>query len=106
MPAPLNAVAVAADGEIVTGAANGSVYFLSPTGERTGEIAGAGIPIIAVALSPDGKRVAAAGIRGAVSLSIATVTRSQALWWVPDCRSGPAIFLADNSPCSRGAATA
>ena len=66
MPAPLNTVAVADDGEIVTGAANGSVYFLSAAGERTGEVAGAGVPIIALALSPDNKWVAAAGIRGAV----------------------------------------
>ena len=96
MPAPLNAVAVAADGEIVTGAANGSVYFLSPTGERTGEIAGAGIPIIAVALSPDGKRVAAAGIRGAVSI-IDRDSHSLAGTLVgPGLPVWSAIFLADN----------
>jgi cytochrome c len=66
LPAPLNTVAVAADGEIMAGAANGSVYFLSPKGERLGEIAGDGVPVMALALSPDGKRIAAAGIRGTV----------------------------------------
>ena len=33
LPTPLNAVAVAPDGEILASGANGKVYFLSPTGE-------------------------------------------------------------------------
>ena len=38
LPTPLNAVAVARDGEIVAGGADGRVFFLSPTGEPRGEI--------------------------------------------------------------------
>ena len=34
LPAPLNAVAVAPDGEIVTAGADGKVYFVSSSGER------------------------------------------------------------------------
>jgi cytochrome c len=68
LPAPLNAVAVAPDGEIVTGGADGRVYFLGPAGERRGEVAVAETPIISVAVSPDGTLVAAAGIRGSVGI--------------------------------------
>jgi cytochrome c len=64
LPAPLNAVAAAGDGEIVTGAADGRVYFLSPSGQRSGEAGAADAPITALGLSPDGRWVAAASIRG------------------------------------------
>jgi cytochrome c len=64
LPAPLNAVAVAGDGEVLTGAADGRVYFISPTGQRTGAVAGADLPITALALSPDGKWVATASMQG------------------------------------------
>jgi cytochrome c len=68
LPSPLNTVAVALDGEIVTAGADGKVYLLSATGQLRDEIAAAQTPIIAVALSGDGKRVAAAGIRGSVAI--------------------------------------
>jgi cytochrome c len=72
LPTPLNSVAVASDGEIVAGGADGTVYVLNPAGELLGEVAGdpeAGPdPVIAVALSPDGSLIAAAGIRGAVTI--------------------------------------
>ncbi|MDQ2954927.1 MAG: hypothetical protein M3R18_08350, partial [Pseudomonadota bacterium] len=63
---PLNAVAVAPNGEIVAAGADGKVFFLSPQGLTRGEAEGAGTPIIALAISGDGKYVAAAGIRGSV----------------------------------------
>lgn len=65
---PLNSVAVAPDGEIAAGGADGKVYFYSATGEARGIAEAAPTPIIAVAVSPDGKRVAAAGIRGSVAI--------------------------------------
>ena len=68
LPTPLNTVAVALDGEIVTAGADGKVYVLSATGEFNGEIEAAQTPIIAVALSPDGRLIAAAGIRGSVAI--------------------------------------
>src|SRR6266545_3521427 len=37
LPTPLNTVAVAPDGEIVTAGADGKVYFLSGAGELKGE---------------------------------------------------------------------
>jgi len=68
LPTPLNSVAVASDGEIVAGGADGKVYFLSPSGELRGELAAGSTPLIAVAVSPDGALVAAAGIRGSVAV--------------------------------------
>jgi cytochrome c len=68
LPSPLNAVAVARDGEIAAGGADGRVFFLSPAGERRGEVAAAETPIIAIAVSGDGALIAAAGIRGSVAI--------------------------------------
>jgi cytochrome c len=68
LPAPLNAVAIAPDGVIVTAGADGKVYFLSPQGDVRGEVQASPTPVIALAISPDGKLVAAAGIRGSVSI--------------------------------------
>jgi cytochrome c len=68
LPSPLNTVAVAPDGEIITAGADGNVYFLSPSGERRGKVAAQETPIIAIAVSPDGWRIAAAGIRGSVAI--------------------------------------
>jgi cytochrome c len=68
LPTPLNTVAVAPDGEIVTAGADGKVYFLTAGGQVKGEVEIGTVPVIAVATSPDGKRVAAAGIRGSVAI--------------------------------------
>jgi cytochrome c len=68
LPSALNAVAVAQDGEIVTSGANGRVYFVSATGENTGEVEVGETPVISLAISPDGTLVAAAGIRGSVAV--------------------------------------
>ena len=68
LPAPLNTVAVSPDGEIVTAGADGKVYVLAATGELKSEIEAAQTPIIAVALSVDGRLIAAAGIRGSVAI--------------------------------------
>jgi cytochrome c len=68
LPTPLNTVAVAPDGEIVTAGADGKIYVLSGAGELKGEIEAAPTPIIAVAISGDGKLIAAAGIRGSVAI--------------------------------------
>jgi cytochrome c len=68
LPTALNAVAVVADGEIVTAGADGKVYLLSGAGKLEAEVEAAQAPIIAVALSDDGRLIAAAGIRGSVAV--------------------------------------
>ena len=65
---PLTSVAVAPDGEIVAGGADGKVYFFSAQGEARGELQASATPIIAVTASRDGALVAAAGIRGSVAV--------------------------------------
>ncbi|MEA2906657.1 MAG: cytochrome c [Alphaproteobacteria bacterium] len=68
LPAPLNAVAVAPDGEIVAAGADGKVYVLSAAGELRGDVEAGPAPIVALAVSGDGRLVAAAGIRGSVAI--------------------------------------
>jgi len=67
LPTPLNTVAVARD-EIFSAGADGKVYVLSSAGELRGDIVAQTTPIIAVAASPDGALIAAAGIRGSVAI--------------------------------------
>ena len=96
LPTPLNAVAVAADGEIVTGGADGKIYFVSPSGELRGAVAAAETPIIAIALSRDGALIAAAGVRGSVAIidrRTRTVTRTLV---GPGLPVWSAVFLPDN----------
>lgn len=65
---PLNALAVATDGEIVTGGGDGKLYFFSSTGEARGVLEVSPTPLISIAVSPDGKLIAAASIRGSVAI--------------------------------------
>lgn len=68
LPSPLNAVVIAPDGEIVTAGADGKVYFVASNGKVRGAVAASQTPVIALAISNDGQRIAAAGIRGSVAI--------------------------------------
>jgi cytochrome c len=68
LPTPLNAVAVAPDGEIVAAGADRNVWFLSPNGDKRESVDAGETPIISVAVSGDGALVAAAGVRGSVGI--------------------------------------
>ena len=68
LPTPLNTVAIARDGEIVTGGADGKIYFLTPGGAIAGDVEIGSTPIISAAVSPNSALVAAAGIRGSVGI--------------------------------------
>jgi cytochrome c len=68
LPTPLNSVAVAPDGRMVTAGATGKVYFLSAAGEIEGEIRAAEVPVIALAVAGDGRLVAAATTRGGIAI--------------------------------------
>jgi len=102
LPAPLNTVAVAVDGEILTGAADGRVYFISPSGQHKGQVRAADAPISALALAPNGRWVAAASIRG----DIVVIERPNRA--VERTLAGPglpvwsATFLTDNSTLLTG----
>jgi cytochrome c len=68
LPTPLNKVAVATDGQLMAAGADGKVYFLSPSGDVIATVEAGPAPIISLAISRDGKLVAAAGIRGSVAI--------------------------------------
>jgi cytochrome c len=68
LPSPINAVAVTRDNEIVAGSADGRLFFLSPDGKLLAEIDVTSGPIISLAASADGTLLAAAGIRGSVTV--------------------------------------
>ncbi|WBL81547.1 c-type cytochrome [Bradyrhizobium xenonodulans] len=68
LPAPLNTVVIAPDGEIVAGGADGMLRVLTTDGEPAGEVAAGPSPIVALALSDDGVLIAAAGIAGTVAI--------------------------------------
>ncbi|MGY4625546.1 c-type cytochrome [Bradyrhizobium sp. USDA 4486] len=68
MPAPLNALAIAPDGEIVTGAADGKLRMMTADGKENGEVMVAVRPIVALAISPDGVLIAAGAVDGSVAI--------------------------------------
>jgi cytochrome c len=65
LPAPQNALAVAPDGEIATAGADGVLRFLTLSGVREAEIQIDTASLTALAISRDGRFVAAAGLSGA-----------------------------------------
>ena len=102
LPTPLNSVAVARDGEIVAGGADGRVFFVAPNGEVRGELDSGQVPIISIALSPDGTLAAAAGIRGSVAI-IDRRSRAVARTLVgPGLPVWAAAFLPDNQTLITG----
>lgn len=68
LPAPLNAVVVAGDDEVITAGADGKIYFLTRDGKLSGDLALGPLPLVSLALSRDGTLIAAADIRGAVAI--------------------------------------
>jgi cytochrome c len=65
---PLNAVAIAPDGEIVTAGAGGRLHFLTMEGRESGEVQVGQAPVVALAISPDATLIAAAGVGGVVAV--------------------------------------
>lgn len=65
---PIAGLAVARDGTLVVGGVDGLLLFFAADGTPLGDARAGDTPIVALALSPDGKRLAAAGIRGSVAL--------------------------------------
>ena len=66
--APLSALLVAPDGEIVTGAADGRLRFIGPDGKPRGDVTVSETPLSSMALSRDGRLLAAAGFRGTLAI--------------------------------------
>ena len=58
LPSPLNAGAIAPDGEVVTGGADGKVRFLTSGAGEAGEVQSSPTPIVALAITRDGTLIA------------------------------------------------
>ena len=93
---PLNAVAVAPGGTIVTAGATGKVYFLSAAGKPEGEVDATEAPIIGLAVSGDGKLAAASSVRGAVAIIDLPGRTVERLLVGPGLPAWSAVFLPDN----------
>jgi cytochrome c len=96
LPTPLNSVAITSGGDIVTAGANGKVFFLSATGEIEGEVEAAGVPIIALTLSGDGKLIAASNVRGAVAIIDRASRKLEHTLVGPGLPAWSVAFLPDN----------
>lgn len=64
---PVTALVVAPDGELILAGADGQLRFSRP-GEAIAEIEVETIPLASLALSPDGKLIATAGLRGGIAI--------------------------------------
>ncbi len=104
IPTPLNAVAVARDGEIVAAGADGKLYFLSARGDVAASTEVARTPVLTLALSPDASLIAAVAIGSPVAIvrradrtRLRTVLGSGVPMW-------SAAFLPDNRTVLAGGA--
>jgi cytochrome c len=99
---PLNAVAVAPDGEIATAGADGKLRFLTTAGQESGEVQASQAPVVALVVSPDSTLIAAAGVGGAVTV-IDRKTRSIARTLAdPGSPVWSVAFLPDNATLLTG----
>lgn len=67
MPSPVNALAVAQDGEIAAAGADSTVRFLKEDGAIRASVDLGTNPVIGLAWAPDGRRIAAATVGGTVA---------------------------------------
>jgi cytochrome c len=68
LPTPLNALATLPGGTLVAGGADGRVRLLDSRGSALAEAEIGPTPVIALAASADGSRIAAAGLKGAIAV--------------------------------------
>jgi cytochrome c len=96
LPTPLNAVAVASGGDVVTAGATGKVSFVSLQGEVRGEVEADSAPIVAIAVSLDGTLAAASSMRGSVAIIDMRSRTVPRLLVGPGLPAWSVAFLPDN----------
>ena len=105
LPAPLNAVAVAPDGEIVAAGADGQGLLPVAAGELRGEVEAAAVPVIALAVSRDGTLRSPRPASAARSpSSIASIASSRSTLVGPGLPAWSVAFLPDNRTLLTGGA--
>jgi cytochrome c len=102
LPSPLNSVAVAPSGQIIAAGATGKVFFLSAAGELQGEVEAVPVPVIALAVSCDGKLVAASSVRGAVAIIETSSRKLERTLVGPGLPAWSVAFLPDNTTLVTG----
>jgi cytochrome c len=68
LPTNANVLAAMPDGGLAAGGADGALYVLTADGQLKARVAIQDTPITSLAISADGKLIAAAGLRGAVNI--------------------------------------
>jgi cytochrome c len=102
LPTPLNAVVVGSRGNLIAAGATGKVFFFSAEGHLEGELEAAAAPLIALAIAPDGTRVAGSSIKGAIAI-IDTASRTLQKTLVgPGLPAWSVLFLADGGLLTGG----
>jgi cytochrome c len=102
VPSPLNSVVSAANGDIIAAGASGTVFFLSATGELSAAIEAGNSPIIQLAVSKDGRLVAAATTRGSVAVFDRGARRLMHTLIGPGLPVWSVAFLPDNATLLTG----
>lgn len=104
LASPANAVAVAPDGEIVTGGADGRLHFLTSDGRESDEVQAGATPIVALAMSPDATLIVAAGIDGVVTVIDRKARSILRTFGDPGSLVWSVAFLPDNANLLTGGA--
>jgi cytochrome c len=68
LPSPLNTLVALSDRRLAAGCADGHIRILERDGAIVGEAEISATPVIALAASPDGRLLAAAGLKGAIAV--------------------------------------
>lgn len=100
LPAALNGLRIAPDGEIVLAGTDGRLHLVSAGGTAVGAIEVLETPVTSIALSADGVRIAAAGLRGSVTILDRKTRKATAtlvgpglpVWSLAFSRSGKVLF--------------
>jgi cytochrome c len=96
LPTPLNALAIAPDGEIIVAGADGAVHVRAPDGSARAVIAGDDAPIVGLAISPDGATIAATNVKGSVLIIDRAARRVLRTFTGQGLPAWSVVFLPDN----------
>ena len=101
---PLAGVAVASDGEIVAAGADGHLSIFGPDLATRASLEIAPVPLVALALSPDGSTIAAGGLRGQTPLVDRAARRIRAVLVGPGLPVWSLAFSPDGAELYSGGA--